>query len=484
MEAAERVVPSADQLESEIFEGIASLVDQSLLRRTDAAEGEPRFSMLETIREFALEQLADSGEEDAVRRRHAAWCAALVEATEERFLSVEEQIFLDRLNTELDNLRTALAWTIGRGDAPMALRLAGAPWWFLVMRGFLSEGHACLEQALALLDSAASVPRAKAITAAGMVAWARGEVNRASDLLQQSVVMWRALGDPVRVAWSLHYLGLVAWQRGEFSVMGKRAEEALATAEEAGDPGAQAAALVTLGAALLRVGELRRARTALEGALQRFEAVGLRRGTAWAFSHLAEVAQLEGDQRQALKCRLASLNVYRHLADDWGIGEEVPAVAALAATSGRHEAAARLLGAAERMREATGIAPQNRISDSKQVARAVRERLGESTFAAAWAVGRSLTTEQIVAEAEKIAADLAAVPAVTLPAVHPYPAGLNEREVEVLRLVAQGLTNPQVAERLFLSPRTIDAHLQRIYAKLDVPNRGAAIRFAVEHSLL
>ncbi len=175
LEAAERVVPSADQLESEIFEGIASLVDQSLLRRTDAAEGEPRFSMLETIREFALEQLAESGEEDAVRRRHAAWCAALVEAAEERFLSVEEQIFLDRLNTELDNLRTALAWTIGRGDAPMALRLAGAPWWFLVMRGFLSEGHACLEQALALPDSAASVPRAKAITAAGMVAWARAE---------------------------------------------------------------------------------------------------------------------------------------------------------------------------------------------------------------------------------------------------------------------------------------------------------------------
>ncbi len=293
------------------------------------------------------------------------------------------------------------------------------------------------------------------------------------------------IGDGARLARSLHYLGLVAWQRGDFRAMAARAQESLATAEEADDEVEKAVARVTLGAALLRLGERDRARQALAQALERFRAEGMRRMTAWALSHLAEVAQLDGDRRRAFDLHLEALGVYREIRDTWGVGAELPDLAALAAASGHQEAAARLLGAAARMQETTGIAPQNRLSNAEQVAGQLRAHLGERPFADAWGAGRSLSVEQVAAEAEAISAALASgaqsspSPATRLT----YPAGLSAREVEVLRLVAQGLTNPQVAERLFISPRTVDAHMLRIYAKLDVPNRGAAIRFAIQHGL-
>jgi DNA-binding CsgD family transcriptional regulator len=228
-----------------------------------------------------------------------------------------------------------------------------------------------------------------------------------------------------------------------------------------------------------------RARVVLEQALERFLAGGMKRGTAWALTHLAEVAQVDGDRRRAFELHLRALGVYRELENAWGAVEELAELAALVAESGRYEAAARFFGAVERMRETTGIAAQNRLSDPHRVAAELRGRLSEQAFAGAWAAGRSLSTDQAAAEAGAIAAELADAdcPPASPPGRPSLPAGLTEREVEVLRLVAQGLTNPQVAEQLYLSPRTIDAHLQRIYTKLDVPNRGAAIRFAVQHGL-
>jgi ATP/maltotriose-dependent transcriptional regulator MalT len=318
-----------------------------------------------------------------------------------------------------------------------------------------------------------------------MLAWAGGEVDLADEWLQQSVALWRSEGDAARAARSLHYLGLVAWQRGDFRAMAARAEESLATAEEASDKVGQAVARVTLGRALLRLGEPDRARRALELALDRFRALGVGRGTAWALAHLAEIAQLEGDRRRAIELHLGALSAYRELADAWGVGEEVPALAALVAAGGRHEAAARLLGAAARLREATGIAPKHRLADPERLAAQLRVRLGEGPFAAAWEAGRGLSAGQAAAEAEAIAADLAGGGHPTTdPANRPVlPAGLSAREAEVLGMIAAGLTNAEAAERLYLSPRTVEAHLRRIYDKLGTSSRAAAVRFALDHGL-
>jgi DNA-binding NarL/FixJ family response regulator len=158
---------------------------------------------------------------------------------------------------------------------------------------------------------------------------------------------------------------------------------------------------------------------------------------------------------------------------------------ALVAASGRPEAAARLLGAASRLRELTGIAPKHRLSDPDRLAAELKEHLGEELFAAAWEAGRALPVEQTAAEAEAIAAELAGEERLPLPPARQWalPAGLSEREVEVLRLVAQGLTNAEVAAQLYLSPRTVEAHLRRIYDKLGTSSRSAAVRFALEHDL-
>jgi ATP/maltotriose-dependent transcriptional regulator MalT len=318
-----------------------------------------------------------------------------------------------------------------------------------------------------------------------MVAWARGEVDCAEDLLQQSLALWQSLGDGARVALSLHYLGLVAWQRGDFRTMAERAEASLAAAAAAGDEVGTAVARVTLGRALLRLGEPDRARQAFEQALDRFRALGITRGTAWALAHLAEIAQLKDDRQRAIELHLGALNAYRELADTWGVGEEVPALAALVAASGRPEAAARLLGAAARLREMTGIAPKHRLSDPDRLAAELKERLGERSFAAAWEAGRALPVEQTAAEAGAIAAELAGEESPPVPPAgrSALPAGLSEREGEVLHLVAQGLTNAEVAAQLYLSPRTVDAHLRRIYDKLGTSSRAAAVRFALEHDL-
>ncbi|MDP9368667.1 MAG: response regulator transcription factor [Chloroflexota bacterium] len=159
-------------------------------------------------------------------------------------------------------------------------------------------------------------------------------------------------------------------------------------------------------------------------------------------------------------------------------------VASLLAIMGQHERAARLFGAAEALAEEVGGLPKlpERIAHERGM-EVARGGLAHSVFAAAYAAGRAQPTAQAVEEAIGRATELAAAPPVTPAAGPHYPAGLSEREVEVLRLVARGLTNPQVAERLYLSPRTVDAHLHRIYTKLDVPNRGAAVRFAVQHGL-
>jgi DNA-binding CsgD family transcriptional regulator len=318
-----------------------------------------------------------------------------------------------------------------------------------------------------------------------MVAWAHGEVDRADDLLQQSAAMWRSLGDKARVARSLHYLGLVAWQRGDFQAMKAQAEAALTTATTAGDQVEMAVARVTLGRALIRLGDLDRARRALEQAHDRFHALGITRGTAWALAHLAEIAQLENDRRRAIELHLGALNAYRELGDTWGVSEEVPALAALAAEISHPEAAVRLLGVAARLREVTVITPKHRLSDAARLAVELQEHLGEASFAATWEAGRALSVEQAIAEVEAIAAELTAGESPSAPPAtrSMLPAGLSEREAEVLRLVAQGLTNAEVATQLYLSPRTVEAHLRRIYDKLGTSSRSAAVRFALEHDL-
>ncbi|MDP9359299.1 MAG: LuxR C-terminal-related transcriptional regulator [Chloroflexota bacterium] len=485
LEAAEVVISAPDDPHIDVLEGIASLVDKSMLRRAERPGDEPRFAMLETIREFAWERLEEAGEAETRRAAHARSCLSLAEQAASHFFTFDEAAWLDRLDVEYDNLRAALAWATSGGDAATGLRLVGALWWFWGMRGFLSDGDGWLQSALEAGERGSRSARAKALNAAGMLAWARGEGERASTLLEEAVDLWRALGDRRGTAQALHYLSLAAWQRGDFAWMTTLAEEVLDIAREVDDRVEAASAQVTLGTARLRQGDLVAARALLEDAAARFRAVGYEHGLAWALQPLAELAEAEGDCPRAARLRGEAITAFWTQRDRWGLQEELSALAALAVAQGEPEPAARLIGAAESICGSIGVVQRGRPDLHERTVAVLSARLGEQAFTAATGAGAALPLEDTVAAAIRLADALGADRgnAVLAAPAPSYPGGLSEREAEVLRLVAQGLTNPEVAERLFISRRTVDAHLQRIYGKLDVASRSAATRRALEFGL-
>jgi predicted ATPase len=194
LEAAEQVCTAAGPLAGDLLEGLTSLVDKSLLREAEKAEGsqadsEPRFWILQTLREFGLEVLAANGEMEVTRQAHAAYYLALAEEVEPQLRGAQHLLWLARLESEHDNLRAALRWLISHGDREMALRLAGSLWFFWELWGHWSEGRNFLEQALAASDGVSTAVRAKALTGASMLIGQQGDHEQAMALCEESLAL-------------------------------------------------------------------------------------------------------------------------------------------------------------------------------------------------------------------------------------------------------------------------------------------------------
>ena len=485
LEAAEAVCGSPGGPQGEVLEGLEALIDKSLLRGEEGAGGEPRFSMLETIREYAAERLAASGEEGTLRARHAAFFAALGARAEIAFHGPEEVTWRRRLEADRDNLRAALAWGDGR-DPELTLRLAGALWRFWWAHP--TEGRAWLERALAAGGGDAPAPaRAKALAAASILASFQGDAGRGAALAREAVALAEGSGDQAGRIFGLLMLSFACRCRGEHEVALAHAEAAAeqARALDGGDlpPFLLAFALNRLGHEAYELGNRPRAEAVLQEALERWRRLGNPWGTGVVLGKLADVAQARGDESRAAA-------LYREALDFWWSQGELGAVEILTglarlAAGGRPEAAVRLFAAAEAVQTRLGltVAPALRAKNERALS-AARAALAEEAFASAWAAGGDLPLERAVAEARAVTVDSdrlsAPGPQNSAPA---YPCDLTRREVEVLGLVAQGLTNAQVAQRLFLSPRTVNAHLNSVYHKLGVSSRSAATRFAVDHGL-
>jgi predicted ATPase/DNA-binding CsgD family transcriptional regulator len=571
----------------DLLEGIGSLVDKSLLRRHQmeraGPDEEPRFTMLETIQEYALERLTASGESSDVQARHAAYFLVLAEAAEPQLQSAPQEQWLARLDSEHDNLRAALAWARNQdqGSAEVCLQLAGALWRFWYIRGYYSEGRAQLAAVLQAAklqpepgDSIRSAALARVLHGAGVLAWgqgdyttaqtysqeclalyqaltdlagqanalntlglvarSQGDYSRARTLHTESLTLRRNLGDQWGIANALLNLGVVAWNQAAYEDARQNFEESLDLARRLGDRWSSAVALDHLGMVLRSQQKLAQARLFLEESLTIRRALEDRWGIATALQHLAGVVQALGDLTGARAFLDESLALYRELDDTsssalvlrdlavlaadeadyagaqgrladalavWqrsgtaaGIALGLECAAWIAGRQGRPQRAARLWGAAQAFRAARAvpIPPVTRAAYDQAVA-AIRSQADAATWAAAWEGGRELDPPSAVAEALAEGPDEAEETTSVPPppdSVRPsapaagYPAGLTEREVTVLRLVAQGLTNGQIARELALSPHTINVHLRTIYSKLDVPSRAAATRFAMEHHLL
>ncbi len=286
----------------------------------------------------------------------------------------------------------------------------------------------------------------------------------------------RASGDAHGLSNSLVNLGDVAAAQGDYERAETLYEEALAVRRQMGNANGIAYCLFNLGDVAWGQGKYTEARRGLEESLALFREVGDRLGMGYALHSLARVAHAEGNDRQAAVFLGEALPLRQELGDRRGVIECVEGLASVAST---HDPAlaVSLYAAANALR--TGFNTPLRPTDhgvQEQELAAIRARLGRGAFDEAWATGLPLSLEEAIAEASGIAVRSGADR-------ESLPAGLSNREGEVLRLVATGLTNAQIAEALYLSPHTINAHLNRIYHKLGVTSRSAATRFALDHGI-
>ncbi|HEY7035028.1 MAG TPA: tetratricopeptide repeat protein [Thermomicrobiales bacterium] len=454
---------------------LASLVDKSLVRSVGPAEGEPRFGMLETIREFGQEQLREVDDEATVRRRHAEHFLLLAERAEPELTGPDQAVWLDRLEADHANFRLALLWA-GEHDTTAGLRLAAALWRFWYTRGDLREGRAQLERCLKETVDAPVAMRIRALIGTGVLANAQADAARATTLLTEALALARRADDLSNCARALNGLGdAFCWQR-DYDRATDHYREALALFRDLDERRGIAVVLTNLGNMFWDREDPIGAAAFHEEALRLYEALGDRRGIAWALTNLGTtLAHTQGDPPRATSLLRDALRHYRVLGDLSGIAEAIEKLAGLATRFGQIDSAARLFGAAEVLRETIGapLAAGDRVQHDGHVG-SLRAVMGEQSFAARHVKGRTFSLDQAMSEAE-------AFP-VSQPPAHTAgspPFGLSRRELEVLHLIVAGHTDREIAEALFISPRTVQTHVGSIFAKLGVNTRTAAATAAL-----
>ena len=400
LEAAAAVCDPDGALGVDPLDGLEVLVAQSLARPTHGPGDEPRFGMLETIRDFAWERLEASGEVEALRRRHAAHFLALAEVAGPQLVGPEQAAWTGRLDRDLDNLRAALAWARERGEAGTGLRLAGALGRFWGERGHIAEGRAWLEEALALSGAAGepAAVRARAFYAAGVLANLQGDQAWARRWLDRSIACSRDAADLVGAVRALNSMGGVMYDAGDLAGAVTYYEECLALLSTANEHGEVARALGNLGEALYHLGDLAGAAARYEEALMHARRAGRDDVTAYVLGNLGNVARQRGDLAGAMGLHREALERKRALGARRQIAISLDDLACLAAAKGQAARAAHLLGATQALRAAIGSPrpiPEQRAVE--QVVAGVRAALGEEAWAAAFAAGLALPMEGAIA---------------------------------------------------------------------------------------
>ena len=407
------------------------------------------------------------------------------------------------------------AGNLDHGEGAKALQLTASLWWCLwLLGGHLSEGRRWLEETLRVGEGEYTPARAKALAGAGIIAYYQSDYASADALCRASLALCRQIGDRVSVghaltglahiarsrsefadarvgyqqaaaafregnaeqavAHSLESLGMLAWTEGDYAAARPLLEESLRISEVLDDRLGTARALQSLGWVALAERDATMAASLLDASLVDFRRLGVRWRIAWSLCARAQVASRQGDHPVARVLCEEALIAANAVGDKLCASSCLEALAHAELAAGRAALAVRLFGAAVRLRDIAGAAwPAFVEADFDEAIARAGSQLDESTFAAAWSTGCATNPED-------------AVRASRVPLPEPSrtsAAVLTARETEVLRLVAADLTDVQVAEQLFLSPRTIHSHLRSIYRKLGVSSRRAATRYAIEPGL-
>ena len=339
LEAAEAVCNTSQDLGIDIFEGLSSLVDKNLIQRVDRAETEPRFGMLETIREYALEHLSDSEEQSTVRRAHAAYCLVLAEEGNPELNPTDRAHWLAQCDVEIDNLRSALDWIFQTLELDWGLRLCAALFRFWDMREHLTEGRSRLETILRLAGDGHSTERARVLHFLGALATAQGDYADAANFLEQSLSLYEELGDESGIAASLNALAVSARDRGDYAAAQSNFERSLACWRMLPDRLALARCLHNLANVVKVRGDYSRARWALCEATEIFEELGDRTGAAWSINQQGDIARAQGDMAVARELYQRALSAFREAGDPWGSGRSLTDLGYIECERGDHSAA-------------------------------------------------------------------------------------------------------------------------------------------------
>jgi predicted ATPase/DNA-binding CsgD family transcriptional regulator len=468
---------------------VLRLVDRSLVQLD---QGAGRYRLLETIRHYCREKLEEAEEAEQSSRWHFAWYLRLAEEGAPRMGGPGERDWLDTLEQERDNARAALAWAIGEGRATEAARLALALWPFWHVRSYLREGQQWLEQIVALGERTPfpAATRARLLNALGVVAHTLGQFDQAGACHDEAIQIWRELGDRDGLAAALLDKGWQYFHQWDLEQARAYADESLALARHIGKQRAIASALLLRAGIASLTGQAESLAPDAEECLQIWRAVGDAGSVASASGVLAQAEINAGNYSHAKALLAEALACHVEMGDFGSLGAVFAGLLQVAIhTQDKSRGArrlAQLLGAAHAWSEQLGgtITPVALAANDYASAPA-REILGEEAFALEFAVGKCLTLDEVLALAAEITQPEQEPHTARLSAaMGEYPNDLTRREMEVLRLVATGLSNPQIAEQLVVSVRTVEAHLRSIFAKLEVTSRTAAARFALEHGLV
>lgn len=476
LEASETVCSGDDLPRESVFDLVAGLVEKSILLREEHPSG-VRYRLLETIRQYGRERLAESGGEEAVLRRHRDYYLHRVEQVAAAWFGPDQEAWLARLRLEHANLRAALEFCLTEpGEAEAGLRIAASLWFYWIATGLLSEGRRWLDLALEL-ETRPSTARAVALWVDAYLAILQSDIPPALPLLRDSQALAERLGDPVALAWSTQVAGMAAMFTDELANAATLLEDALARHRANDDRIGTLDTLFYLASVASMLGDAERAAALCEESL----AICETHGECWFNSYMLWVFSLtawrQGDRGRAFALAQASLRKTRALSERLVIALDIEVLAWTAAADGNYQRAAYLLGAAQPIWQAMGASPFWDLADHHRACEtSTRRALDEKTFQAAFRHGAELTLDQAIAYALEEKAVSARPSAPGDPA-----AALTRREWEIAELIAEGLSNREIATKLVIAQRTAENHVEHILTKLGFTSRTQIAAWVAEH---
>ena len=531
LEAVEAVCSGEGIEQDDVLDLLGDLVDKSLVVARTGTDGAMRYWMLEIIRQYAREKLMESNEAEEMQGRHAAFFLALAEEAEPELAGTQQGLWVERLEREHDNLRTALSWVLEREEGELGLRFGGALWRFWHERGYISEGSGWLENILTSSGTRATPARVKALEGMGWQYQFMGAYERARATYEEMLELSRELGDKGNLATALNSLGTVAAQQGDnelartllqenlevieeleaegdpatplkkfyaFNLLGHLTiyeegdyargitlwEESLALTRETGDYYLVGMTLANLGHPALLHGECELARRYCEEALTLAHELGSA-GVAImpvALVNMGLAALGLDEHERSMGYFEEALVRSQEMDRKPQVIEAMEGMASLAGATGEASRAAQLWGAAEATRQVTGItaySPDEFALHEPHLALA-RAQLGEIAWEEALAEGRAMSLE----EAADYALSKEEMGPSMIPVTRKPPANeLTSREQGIAVLVARGLTNRQISEELSISTRTAGNHVAKILRKLGLNSRTQIATWATESGL-